>query len=111
MYDKIIEEWQRHEAALTLAARLNIGPIALHLEAQAEGYELASHSFDSLTQDHEGCKGALTILEETHRILVDAGTILTQRQLTTIADTVSVCIAALRLKIHKKEENETPNNT
>ena len=103
MYDKIIKEWQEKEAALIAASLLNTGDIVMHLEAQGEGYELAIHAFDSLTQDHEGAKGALTILEETHRILVDAGPILTRGQVTTIAQSVAVCISTLRRAIPQKE--------
>ena len=103
MYDNIIKEWQRKEAALRTVAALNTGPLAMHLEAQAEGYELAAHSFDALKQDHEGAKGALTLLEETQRILKDAATVLPEGALPTIADTVSVCLKTLRVAIPQTE--------
>ena len=113
MYDKIIKEWEGAAVSFRHAATLSLGPVAGVLKAQAEGYGLALRSFEPLDKDHEGAKLLVEELCSCVCVLKDAASIVpkNEKELTTIAGTVSVCIKTLREAIPQEVENETPNNT
>ena len=107
MYGKIMAEWREQVKALELAITLNSDSVAAHLTAQVAGYELAIRSLEGKASDLSALKVSVTLLEDAYCTLSDAGRILKRhdKELSTIAGTVSVCIATLRRLIPKEVSN------
>jgi len=99
--DELLAEWQAVCLALLSAAELNPGTLGEHLMAQEEGYALAIRQVEGKPSNVAGIKASIVVLCEANTTLVNTLQYLPEREkeLKTIADIVSVCIASLRRTI------------
>ena len=114
MYGNITEGWRLQVEALQVVVLLNEGEVAEHLTAQLEGYELAIRSLEGKVPDLVAAREAIILLEEAYVTLRDTSNILKahEKELKTIAETVSVCIATLRRALPKEvPHEEAPSDT
>ena len=107
MYGQTTTRWREQVAALEIVIALNSDSVAKHLTAQVEGYTLALRSLEGKASSLEAVREAVILLENAYVTLSDSGAILKnhEKELSTIADTVSVCIATLRRLIPKEVGN------
>lgn len=106
MYGKIIKEWDAQVRALESAAKLNSGPVAERLAAQAEAYGLARRTVT------ENFDTAIEVLGSAVETFKDAAGYLPNKSeyLTTITQTLKVCISGISRDTPQEVEQHASNH-